>query len=74
MQVFTGKELFDSFSGLSKSMDNLDHIAKGHVPCKKCGGIGWVDASAPTLLKRWLLAFPFRFRFRRREQPRELKG
>ena len=45
MEVYTGKQLLESFGSLSKSLDALDHIAKGEVRCETCNGAGWHQPS-----------------------------
>ena len=64
MKVFTGKDLFDSFSGISKSFDDLNHLARGEQHCKRCNGTGWCGPGKWQLFRLWLSAFPFRLRFK----------
>lgn len=66
MKIFTGKELFDAHSGIAKSLADLDHIAKGEVPCTRCGGTGWCPPSVPNAVMAWLRAFPLRIKKRSR--------
>ncbi len=58
MKLVSGKELFEGFSGISKSLDALSHLAKGDEPCKRCGGTGWHPPGRWRLFRNWMAACP----------------
>jgi len=60
MKMVSGKQLFEGYSRIGKSLDALGHIAAGETQCKKCNGTGWHPPSKPSLLLNWLRSFPFR--------------
>jgi hypothetical protein len=58
MKMFTGAQLLESFGGIAKGLDSLDHIAKGEVRCGRCGGTGWHLPSMRKRLVDWMRACP----------------